>query len=157
MTHAELVQRAAKWLRSRGYTAFTEFSTSREIPDAIGFKSGRSCVIECKATVLDFQSDARKYFRQDPVSGMGQRRYFMAPKGLLSRLDVPAWWGLLEVGANVRIAKESRGVAEWNLLAERSFLTSMLRRAEIRVEAGNLASSLDRWLKYDNRPPRRRR
>jgi hypothetical protein len=51
----------------------------------------------------------------------------------------------------------SRGVVEWNSLAERSFLTSMLRRAEIRVEAGNLAPSLDRWLKYDNRPPRKRR
>ena len=152
MTHSELVQHAAKWLRSRDYVVFTEFSTEvGEIPDAIGFKGERSCVIECKATVLDFKSDARKYFRQNPISGMGQRRY------LLSRLDVPAWWGLLEVGADVRVTKVSRGVVEWNSLAERSFLTSMLRRAEIRVEAGNLAPSLDRWLKYDNRPPRKRR
>ena len=52
MTHAELVQRAAKWLRGKKYTVFTECGAkhSREVPDVIGFsKTGSSIVIECNS------------------------------------------------------------------------------------------------------------
>jgi hypothetical protein len=156
MTHAELVQRAAKWLRSKGYTTFTEFSTKAgEIPDAIGFKGHFSIVIECKSNYSDFRGDIKKIFRRVLRQGMGGQRFFMVPTGLVALNEIPAYWGLLEVGKTVRVTKKSKWISERNIFAEQDFLVSMVRRAEIRVEAGNLAPSLDRWLKYDNRPPRR--
>ena len=165
MTHSELVQRAAKWLRVKGYTAFTEFATrAGEVPDAIGFKGPRSIVIECKSSYADFRGDAKKFFRKDPAMGMGAQRFFMVPKGLVDVEEIPPYWGLLEVtGSGVRRAKNSKWLTERNHLSEIAFLSSMVRRAEIRVGAASLTLSgasgltLDRWLKYDNRPPRRRR
>ena len=62
-THAELVKRAEHWLMKTVGCSFclTELTTSAgEIPDAIGWKNGRSILIECKATRADFLSDKKK-------------------------------------------------------------------------------------------------
>lgn len=81
-----------------------------EVPDAIGFRStghyDGSVVIECKTSRSDFLVDLKKNhrqdawgeeFRDDGIPGMGKWRYFLAPKGLIKKEELPARWGLLEV------------------------------------------------------------
>lgn len=65
ITHAHLVNAAYKWvLKSGGCgVAFREFRTyccNGEQPDVIGFYSGGSVLIECKASRSDFYADRSK-------------------------------------------------------------------------------------------------
>ena len=65
---------------------------------------------------------------------MGDSRYFMAPKGLISPDEVGPW-GLVEVtrsgrGLVARVVKVSE-TFETNKRAEVGFLTSIIRRLEI--------------------------
>lgn len=77
MTHAELVSRAARWLKSQGcgtIVATKLYVPGFEEPDAIGWWShGRSLLVECKASRADFLRDAGKPFRRFPGLGMGSR------------------------------------------------------------------------------------
>lgn len=110
VTHAELVERAARWLRRQGYgVVLTEFHTaSPEVPDAIGFNARWSALVECKTSRSDFYRDAKKpgrprgageYARLRAQAGLGRQRYYMAAPGVLSvdlvREHRPRW-GLLE-------------------------------------------------------------
>lgn len=148
MTHADLVTRAARWLRSQGCgIVLSELTTLvGETPDAIGFRtSGReSFLVECKATRGDFLADRRKPFRRE--GGLGLYRYFLCPPGLIKPADLPARWGLLyahpatiEVVAGIRPREVWRDGAEWshtrNSAAEVSFLWSALNR--LRVTLGD--------------------
>jgi len=105
VTHAELVKRAARWLRNTQHcgVVLTEFhSNADEIPDAIGWSCGRfSYLVECKTSVDDFHADRKKPGRQGlrQCQGIGRFRYYLAPPGVLSvdlvRKHRPRW-GLLE-------------------------------------------------------------
>lgn len=102
MTHAELVLAAGRWLRGAGRcTVVLEelcaATGNGENPDAIGWYSTQTLLIECKASRSDFLADRKKSFRMDPSRGMGSYRYFMAPKGMLRSDEIPGRWGLLEV------------------------------------------------------------
>jgi len=103
MTHAELINRAGKWLaRSRRCpVVFTETGcfTLFERPDAIAWTTrGVSILVECKASVNDFYADRRKPSRIAPaLLGIGQERWYMAEAGLLTGRPLPEGWGLLEV------------------------------------------------------------
>lgn len=109
MTHAELVRVAAKWLRGSQKCVITITESSRvgwEIPDALGWTyGGTSILVECKTSRADFLADRAKPFRAHPETGMGIRRYFMTPPGLLTAEDLPERWGLLEPdgGRGVRV------------------------------------------------------
>ncbi len=163
MTHAELVMRAARWLRNtRGCSVvFTEFACSGgEIPDAIGWQYQHSILVECKTSRSDFMADKNKPWRRMPELGMGLERYFMVPEGVitvadLSGLDVRlryerSKWGLLWVCRNhVRVMKKSEGFASRGRVNEIGFLVSMLRRTSLRIGPG---VTLDAWLKWDQRP-----
>jgi hypothetical protein len=99
MDHNELVERAGKWLKSFGCSVvFCELVAATkhgEIPDAIGWKSGGSILIECKVHRSDFLADQKKVFRQLPHLGMGVFRLYMCPEGLIQPDEVPEGWGLL--------------------------------------------------------------
>lgn len=102
MTHAELVLAAGRWLRGAGRcTVVLEelcaATGNSENPDAIGWYSSQTLLIECKASRSDFLADRKNSFRVDPSRGMGMYRYFMAPKGMLRPDEMPERWGLLEV------------------------------------------------------------
>lgn len=96
--------KASKWDRSKQvYSGFgctivlSEIvSASGNIPDAIGWRYGRSVLIECKASRSDFLVDCKKPHRLKGT-GPGEERYYMAPKGLLFAQEMPEGWGLLEV------------------------------------------------------------
>lgn len=135
MTHSELVERAVYWLQGRGGCtfAFSELAASGEVPDAIGFRSRWSIVVECKTNRADFFADGQKRFRRNPATGMGAERYFMVPAGLILPHELPQKWGLLWVyDRHVRVIKKAEGFSNRSYMAEIDFLVSMLRRAEIR-------------------------
>jgi hypothetical protein len=134
MTHAELVDRAVKWLRNhkRCSVVIREMRVieTQEQPDALGFKGQLSYVIECVASRKEFRADIWKPFRRIDKHGVGARRYYMAPAGLLKPSEIPNGWGLLEVSgrcvssypvrSDIFIYRDHR--------AEIAFLVSALRR-----------------------------
>lgn len=145
ISHKELVDRAFTHLKfSFGCSViFKERKTSTpEEPDVIGFGgSTGSVVIECKASRSDFFSDKKKSFRQYPEQGMGYKRFYMTPVGLLEPDEIPNGWGLLEVyekpptlrNRMVKIAVDSKAFfnGERNLAAEVTYLVSAIRRLNI--------------------------
>ncbi|MBU1248701.1 MAG: hypothetical protein KKB70_08385 [Proteobacteria bacterium] len=132
--HHDLVGRAAKWLKNNGYkVVLTEInSMSSERPDALGFNSEFSCLIECKTSRTDFLADAKKYFRRRPQEGMGALRYYLAPAGIITTEDLPEKWGLLEVrGSKVfKIVEAEMFDRPAAAMAEHPVVFSLLRRLE---------------------------
>lgn len=110
MTHAELVQVAAKWLRRRGCSVvLTEpVFADCESPDAIGWRYGDSTMVECKVSRADFLADTNKQARKRGRR-LGNRAYYLAPAGLITANEVSArGWGLLEVrGGRVFVTVEA--------------------------------------------------
>jgi hypothetical protein len=126
-----------------------EFATAAdENPDVIGFApEAGSILIECELTRSDFLRDATKVVRRNPRAGMGQRRYYLCPPDVIQVKDLPPKWGLLWAARGQTVQREARGHPERNLAAEVRFLSSMLRRAQIRIGARPLSE----WLRGENR------
>lgn len=98
ITHTECVEYAAVYLSKRCPVVLPEFfSWNGELADVIGFKNDTSTLIECKVSRGDFLKDKKKPFRIDPDKGMGDRRYYCCPKGLIRPDELPLGWGLLYV------------------------------------------------------------
>tara|TARA_Y100000780_G_scaffold231711_1_gene258508 strand:+ start:256 stop:741 length:486 start_codon:yes stop_codon:yes gene_type:complete len=100
--HDHLCERAEKWLKNQNCgvvfnESFQAVTSSGEQPDALGFRSGCSILIECKASRSDFLSDKKKRFRKDPAQGVGDWRFYMCPPGVINIEDLPEGWGLLWV------------------------------------------------------------
>ena len=99
MTHREHCVKARNWLVTHGYPlAFDELSpwACPEHPDAIGWNwKGHSCLIEVKISKADFLNDKTKKFRKR--GGVGMKRYYLTPKGLVDPVELPAGWGLIEI------------------------------------------------------------
>ena len=149
MRHATLVQLGVKWLsRQCSVVLYEAAAVAKEIPDVIGWAGPRAVLIECKVTRADFLRDADKIARTKARAGMGQRRYYLCPAGVIQVGDLPAKWGLLwaEKG-RITVQREARGFPERNLLAEVEYLSTMLRRAQIRVGTRPLSE----WLRGENR------
>lgn len=145
MTHSELVDVAERWLWGRNCGIVLRELTSwqtPETPDAIGWRSDTSILIECKATRADYQADRRKSFRADPELGMGDWRFYLTPPGLVAVDELPDGWGLLETrGKLVRCVHGGPVGNYWawgnapflgNQRAERGMLYSALRRLTLR-------------------------
>ena len=100
MKHACLVARAAEWLRSRygcGIVLTEQYCATGEVPDVIGWKAScQSVLVECKISRSDFLADAHKPCRLAPEEGLGSKRLYMAPAGMIAREELPPHWGLLE-------------------------------------------------------------
>ena len=143
ISHKELVKQAGLWLRNNTRThtvVITELATSSsETPDAIGFSAqGYSTLIECKTSRPDFHADKKKYFRRNMDYGMGHKRYFMAPIGLLKPEELPENWGLIEIYAKTdsgrRKRYETKIATHFPVINERAqtgMLVSVMRRLEI--------------------------
>ena len=150
MQHSTLVAMGVRWLNRQCSVVLYEFATpADENPDVIGWAPGSgSILIECKLTRSDFLKDATKTVRLNPRSGMGHRRYYLCPAYLIQVKELPPKWGLLWVSkGQVIVKREARGHSERNLVAEVSFLSSMLRRAQIRIGTRPLSE----WLRGENR------
>ena len=70
---------------------------------------------------------------------MGEKRYYMAPVGMLEPSEMPDGWGLLEVydippglrNRTVKTAREGECFYNVNLRAEVAYLVSAIRRLDI--------------------------
>lgn len=150
MTHDDLVKIAARWLRNRMgcSVVLTELacdSRTNEIPDAIGFNSSNSYLVECKTSMSDYLADQKKIFRRIPENGMGQYRFIMCQDGVIK--DIYPGWGLLWV-VNNRVyphnfkdcnITQAMGLTRFDsrMDCERSILVSGLRRANEKIKELN--------------------
>jgi len=148
MTHSDLVRLGHRWLTSRGYTSFAEFATySNESPDVIGWKGGLSILIECKASRGDFLSDGKKLARRC-LYALGRRRIYLCPWGMIQESELPPRWGLAWArGDRVFLRLGPSAFPQYDLMGELRFMSSMLRRADIRLGDDHIND----WLKWENR------
>lgn len=147
MTHAQLVDFAARWLRgTRGCALVaTERNVPQclESPDAIGWSSrGESILVECKTSLADFRADAEKIHRIT-TAGMGMERWFLAEPGVIPRDLLPPGWGLVEVKSE-RVCRVVQAPVRSELAneiarLEQPLLVAITRRA---LEAASLVRGL---------------
>jgi hypothetical protein len=155
MKHAQLVARAADWLRSRygcGIVLSEQYCATGEVPDVIGWKAScQSVLVECKVSRPDFLADAGKPFRLKPEEGLGSRRIYMAPAGVIAPTELPKHWGLLECrGREVELVVKPARVdlrTQVGFLKEMNLLLASLRRVEVRIEP----QTITEFLKWKNR------
>jgi len=153
--HAQLVARAADWLRSKygcGIVLWEQYCATGEVPDVIGWKAScRSVLVECKVSRSDFLADAQKPFRLAPEEGLGSKRLYMAPAGIIAQHELPRHWGLLEChGRQVQLVVKPGNVdlrTHVGLMKEMNLLLASLRRVEVRVEP----QTIGEFLKWKNR------
>jgi len=130
ISHAQLVQRARKWLEKAHGTKFAcgvvlaEFNcTLPEIPDVIGFNCRRSILIECKVSRADFKADKHKPHRRY-IKKLGNLRYYLTLPNVACPEDIDNGWGLLyatdkriiEVKESEYFSDDSVKAAEWAVL-----------------------------------------
>ena len=155
MKHAQLVARAADWLRSRygcGIVLSEQYCATGEVPDVIGWKAScQSVLVECKVSRADFLADAGKPFRLKPEEGLGSRRIYMAPAGVIAPTELPKHWGLLECrGREVELVVKPSRVdlrTQVGFVKEMNLLLASLRRVEVRIEP----QTITEFLKWKNR------
>jgi hypothetical protein len=153
MNHAQLVEKAVRWLRSYrcGVVLSEQACVSGEMPDAIGWKqASHSVLVECKITRADFLADREKPFRQKPERGVGSERFYLTPPALIKLEELPTGWGLLEYRrGHIELlqpsAKNLRTTVGFRY--EMNLLLSSLRRVEVRIEP----QSITDFLKWKNR------
>ena len=138
MTHADLVARGLRWLRTtqRCPITFAEFRTVIPFePDVIGWRhSGHQCLlVEAKVSRSDFHRDKHKIGHKAGLLP-GCFRWYLTPKGLLQADEAPEGWGLLEVrGKRIHtIVKAPR--VESCARTEIAMLASAVRRHTIGVQ-----------------------
>ena len=130
MTHTELVERAAAWLRGswRCRVVITEMAGGNETPDAIGWTSFASILVECKASRADFTADAQKPHRR-AGRFMGNYRFYFTEAGLVAPDEIPERWGLAEIhGRRIIKTKQVACDANADWRDERQLLLSCLQR-----------------------------
>src|SRR5947209_1100767 len=153
MTHAQLVERAVRWLRRYrcGVVLSEQACANGEMPDAIGWKqASHSVLVECKITRADFLADRAKPFRSRQEKGVGSEGFYLTPVSLVKVEELPAGWGLLEFRkGRIEIvqasAKKLRTAAGFR--SEMNLLLASLRRVEVRIEP----QSITDFLKWKNR------
>lgn len=153
MTHAQLVEKAVRWLRRYrcGVVLSEQACASGEMPDAIGWKRAcHSVLVECKVSRADFLADRAKPFRLKPEQGVGSERFYLFPAGLVQREELPAGWGLLECsrrGVEMVHASAKNLRSATGFRYEMNLLLASLRRVEVRIEP----QSITDFLKWKNR------
>lgn len=138
MTHDQLIIAASAWLRKKQQTiVITDLvSGGYEIPDAIGFATRGSTLVEVKVSRSDFLADRHKPWRRNPERGMGNLRYYLTTPGLIKVNELPEKWGLLELtGPRVRVVKEA-AYRPSNRLSEIRLLMSAMRRIAHQASEG---------------------
>lgn len=158
MTHAELVERAKKWMLSGykdsnrhrqvkcGFVLTEPSNPSSEIPDAIGWTRYRSVLVECKVSRSDFLSDKKKPHRQCSAIGMGSFRFYFCQPGIINVEDLPEKWGL--AWCYPKIVKVKKLPEEFDhvqvLLQERVMIYSVMRRIHFNADMDKITRFMGR-------------
>jgi len=103
ITHAMLEYKGKMFLKNtkKCSVVVTDYRkvTLHENPDVFGINaSAKTYMIECKVSKADFRNDHKKRHRKNINKGLGNYRYMMCPKDLISKRDMlPHYkgWGLL--------------------------------------------------------------
>jgi len=141
VTHSLLVELARKWLSSRGCVVIVTEpragwrNETGESPDLLGWEADGTCwVLEVKTSRSDYLADKLKPWRQAGV-GLGNRRCYVCPQGLLKAEELPFGWGLVELPAEAsdyraaRLSQAHHGQAfDHNERESLIFLLSACRR-----------------------------
>lgn len=143
ITHKQLVEAGAVYLKTaQGCNpVFMERGSARTIerPDIVGW-TDECIVVECKTSRSDLAKDMHKPFRVDPKLGMGDRRFYLLPKGLYDDMVmdgtaskfIPDSYGILlaePFGSIVHVYKlrlRHSCLFESNVKAERDYLRSRI-------------------------------
>src|SRR5690242_17047993 len=111
LTHAALVELAARWLRSTMKCSLVVAERlapgALEAPDAIGWRyNGASILVECKTSLADWRADQKKPTRAGAASGMGRARWYLTPPGLLAGRELTGWgWAVVQMGRVYRLVQ----------------------------------------------------
>jgi len=120
-------------------TELAAYTSSREIPDAIGWHAGHCLLIECKTSLSDFCADRRKPARTYGPA-IGEWRFYFVPEELQDVGPLPEGWGLYYVtGKQVRHAQGPEFAnmgprpfqGESDIASEKALLLSAIRRLRI--------------------------
>ena len=101
LTHRQLCELGARFIQYHrypsdyGWRILIETGYRKENPDVFAFTRYHSILFECKASRSDFLADKKKPFRQDPLKGVGQRRYYIVNEGVCTQDEMPQGWQLL--------------------------------------------------------------
>ena len=118
LTHTTLVSLAMRYLDAKGFKVIlAEPGFRKERPDAMGFSSGFSCLVECKASRMDFLKDRGKPFRKNPAKGVGTVRIYLTNPGICSLDEIPERWQLMEAvdGDTLVVRKGAKGCLQMGL------------------------------------------
>lgn len=138
MNHRKLIEIGRRELARRGCVIIlTEIGAAQaeEQPDVIGWDAhGQSILIECKASRADFLADRKKLFRIHPDMGMGVKRFYLTPPGIIAKEEVPDGWGLMEVqGKKITYPVWYTKNHERNLFAEMRSLMRAVRHSRSKI------------------------
>ena len=143
MTHTELCNLGAKWLKSNGlvkwqkpkYIVVEIESIGIPQPDIYGFGNCKTQQIEVKVSRSDFLADKKKYHMQFPDKNVGQYRSYLCPYNMIKESDLPEKWGLLWVDENKRITViKHPEIQESHFESEMTIISSILRRIEVKPQ-----------------------
>lgn len=110
-------------------------TTIQEVPDIFGWDYWSTTLIEVKVSRSDFLNDARKPFREHPEQGIGMKRLYLCPKGLIKPEELPDGWGLLwEDGGKIEVVKEPDLFEIRDTASEALLYASVFRRCGIRPQ-----------------------
>lgn len=139
LSHRDLVGRAIAWLRgTRGcLVAYAELSTVAScVPDAIGWRTRGSELVEVKVSRSDFRRDAMKPAHRAGLLP-GNMRWYLTPAGMLRPEEIPEGWGLVEATeARIRIVRAAPflELTSAGSATERMMLVSVARRHGLGVQ-----------------------
>lgn len=134
MTHADLVDRAVRWLRrvrGCGVVLREHRSAWPETPDAIGWRYGFSTLVECKVSRSDFFADRHKPSRLPGAERPAFQCFYLTPPDLVNVADLPDGWGLLWAHPRrIQVVREIKPATDdrTNVRHELDMLYSEVRR-----------------------------
>lgn len=143
MTHRELCLLGAKYMKSKGtydegkaQYVVCELERIGECPDVYGFGGGKHTqLIEVKISRSDFLADKQKYWRQNPLAGLGAMRSYLCPDGIIKIEDLPTGWGLFYANDRGKITLVKSPVVQMaSPVQEISLICSILRRQGIKAQ-----------------------
>lgn len=153
-THEQLRVKAMRWLKNDlhcGVVLSETVSVVGEIPDAIGWKYGRSYCVECKVSRADFMRDKDKLSRTSG-NAMGENFYYLAPPEIIRLGDLESGVGLLEAipkGIKVQCHAQYRALSAEGHRNEKFMLLSAVRRIKCREFLLIGADEIDQHLAAD--------
>jgi hypothetical protein len=143
MTHTELCNLGAKYLKTHGlirfgkpkYVVIEICCTIPCEPDIFAFGGYYTQQVEVKVSRSDFLADRKKPHRINSSEDVGQLRSYLCPHGMIKQEELPDKWGLLYIDERNKISvvkfpekQDSCSYFEINII------TSILRRIEVKEQ-----------------------